>query len=51
MMRELLQLVHAYFYGPEPPMDTPELIDGADKLISYIRAGRQAELAEIEAML
>ena len=51
MMGELLQEVRAHFYGPEVPMDIPELIDGADKLISYIRAGRQAELAEIEAML
>ncbi len=51
MARELLQEVHAHFWGPEAPMDIPELIDGADKLMHYIRAGRQAELAEIDAML
>jgi hypothetical protein len=51
MMQELLQQVHANFYGPEKPIDIPELIDGADKLIFYIRAGRQAEVAKIEAML
>jgi hypothetical protein len=51
MMRGLLHEVHAHFYGPESPMDLPELIDGADKLLSYIRAGCQAELAEIEALL
>jgi hypothetical protein len=51
MMLELLQQVHAYFYGPEAPMEMPELMDGADKLLSYIRAGRQADLAEIDALL
>jgi hypothetical protein len=51
MMRELLHRVHAHFHGPEAPMDMPELVDGAGSLLSYIRAGRQAEVTEIEALL
>jgi hypothetical protein len=51
MMRDLLREVHIHFHGPESPTDLPELTDGADKLLSYIRAGYRAEVAEIESML
>jgi|SRR5579871_3303311 len=51
MMRDLLQEVYSYFCGADASVDLRGPIDGADKLLGYIRAGREAELAAIEAML
>jgi hypothetical protein len=51
MMCDLLRAVHGYFNGPGVHMELPVLFDGADELLSYIRDGRQAKLAEIEEQL
>jgi hypothetical protein len=51
MMRDLLQEIHACFYGADASLELQELDDEADKLLSYIRAGYQAQLNEIEEML
>lgn len=46
LIRQLLVEVHTYFHGRGAPFELALPLNEADKLLDYIRRGRQAELDE-----